>query len=358
MTAFPSLGGSGMVATRLASELARRGHQVHFLSYSRPYAFTEDQKYMHIHQVPKDTYALFQDIGNLYTIKLANSIAKIMKDYDINIFNSHYGIPHSTSAFLAKQITPFESVTTLHGSDTHLLGKADAFNALMRVSLESDYTVTAVSNFLANLAFQVFHLSKRPTVIYDWIDTKEFAPGPEEREKVIIHASNFRKIKRIPYLIDLFAKVASDFPEWKLRLIGDGPERQMCYRKALLLNLGDRIDFIDPIREIPQAFQNAAILVATSEMESFGLTLGEAMSTETPVITSDVGGTSEVCVDGKTGYLFQPNDMDEAVGKLRKLMEDEDLRRKFGKAGRQRIIEKFSVDHIVNQYLDLYKKME
>ncbi len=347
-----------MVATRLAGELARRGHQVHFLSYKRPYAFQPDQDYVHIHKVPVDSYALFKEIGNLYTIKLANSIARIVREYKLSVFNSHYGLPHSVSSFLAKQITDFASITTLHGSDTHLLGKAKAFNELMSISLKSDVAVTAVSRFLSDLAMEVFDLDQKPTVIYDYIDTKKFTPGPDKREKVIIHASNFREIKNIPYLIDLFAEVADEFPEWKLRLIGDGPERPLCYRKVRLLGLRERVEFVDPTREIPRAFQNAAILAATSRMESFGLTIGEAMATETPVITSNVGGTSELCVDGKTGFLFELDDKEGAVERLSTLMSDEELRRKLGKQGRKRILEHFSVDKIVNQYLKLFQNIE
>lgn len=347
---FPSLGGSGMLATRLAIELAKRDHDVHYISYKRPFGLIADIEHITLHQVPLGSYSLFSEIGNLYTINLANFIAKVVKQESIEVVNSHYAIPHAVSGYLASQLVKFKSVVTLHGSDTHLLGQQEAFRDVVGLALRNSEELTAVSHYLADLSVETFQLPTKPHVIYDFIDIDEFRPGPEHRPNVIVHASNFREIKRVPFLVETFGRVAQDHPDWRLRLIGDGPDRIKCLRLARQLKIRNQIDFVEPHMNIPHDFANAAILACPSRVESFGLTIGEGMSCETPIWASTGGGIPEVCVDGETGELFDPEDNDEAEEDLRRLMDDENRRRRMGKKAREVVSEKFSMKQIVTEY--------
>ena len=345
-----------MVALRLSELLAKRGIEAHYFSYAKPFALNNQLENWKFHQVKRTSYPLFKDVGPPYSIALANLIAKKVNQNGISIINSHYGLPHSVSAYLAKQIVKFSSIVSLHGSDVYLTGNSDDYKEIFALSLKNSEEIIAVSNFLAQLAKKHFDLHKKPKVIYNGIDTDLFTPSNEERRKSIVHASNFREIKRVPFLIDIFSRISADFPDWELILIGDGPERVECMKQVRLLNLKDRVKFLGTIINIPEAFSNAGIVAVPSEQESFGLTIAEGMSSEAAIWASDVGGIPEVCIDGKNGLLFNSNDKEEAEDKLRELISNSSLRIKLGKAGRERIKEKFSVNKILEEYIGVYNK--
>jgi L-malate glycosyltransferase len=352
---FPTLGGSGMVATRLAMELSNRGHDIHYISYKKPFGLVKHQPNLTLHEVKVSNYSLFREIGSLYTINLSNFIKKVVQEQNLSIVNSHYGIPHAVSCYLAKQMIDFKSIVSLHGSDVHLFGDDEAFHDIMSHVLQNTDMLTTVSDYLADLSYKTFKLKTKPLVIYDFIDTNEFKPLGIEREKVIVHASNFRDIKRVPFLVNIFAKIAKDFPDWKLKLIGDGPDRITVARQVREYGIRDQVIFVDPHMDIPREFAEASILATPSKIESFGLTIGEGMACETPIWATNTGGIPEVCVDGETGFLFDPNDYEQAEEKLRHLMSDEHLRVEMGRKGRQFIKAKFDIKKIVDQYECLFK---
>ena len=345
-----------MVAFRLSQELAKLGNQVHYISYDKPWLYEEEEiDNLSIHKINQSSYALFSSIGNLYTINLANALAKLTRKYEMRVINSHYAIPHSISAYFAKQIKPFNSIVTLHGSDTHTLGVLESFHELLSLSLQNTERITCVSHYLAELAEKTFDLSSKPSVIYNFVDTNRFAPGGVEREKIILHASNFREVKRIPFLIDIFAEVCKDYPDWNLRIIGDGPERIKCIRKVRKLGIQKYVNFIDPILNIPQEFAKAAIIAVPSKLESFGLTIAEGMATQTPIWATNAAGIPEVCKNKENGLLFDVNDKEQAEEYLCNLMDSESLRKKMGIAGRARIMKQFGIEKIVPQYTKIFE---
>lgn len=358
--AFPSMGGSGMLATRLAIELARE-HEVHFITYQRPFLLRE-QNTIHLHLVAMESYALFNAVGNLYTIQLANTIVDIVAQYKIELLHAHYAIPHVVSVQLAQQILQkqgiqLKSVVTLHGSDVHLLGKSPVFNTIVKHALMNTDRVTAVSHFLSELAVSTYDLQPPPTVVYNFIDTDKFQPKMSERTMCIVHASNFRKIKRVGFLLRIFARVVADFPEWTVKLLGDGPERVQMRKLARSLRIEEKIVFGGITTNIPEEFASASILAAPSLVESFGLTICEAMATSTPVWATRAGGIPEACPENVAGLLFAVDDEIEAEEQLRKLMKNETLRHKLGKNGRAYVKTHFSIAKIVPQYVEIYKSI-
>ncbi len=359
--AFPTMGGSGMIATRLGLELAKLSEfDIHFLFYKRPFFLKDSDKQKNItfHQIDRDGYALFSEIGSPFTIQSASKMAQIVRKEKIDIIHSHYAIPHAVSSYLASQMSTTKTIVTTHGSDVHTLGKLAAYNSSLSLALKNTDTVTSVSNYLARETEEVFDLKKDSVpVIYDFVSTDLFKKPEGERELAIIQASNFRPVKQIPLLVELFAKVAHEFPDWCLKLVGDGPEATVTLRRARELKIKSQVKFLGVQKNIPDLFANASILASTSRNESFGLTIAEAMSCGTPVWVPSVGGIPELCDDGKTGYVYDLEDQEDAVDKLAKLMENEQLRRKMGDAARDRVIDKFSIPVILKEYVSLYDKI-
>jgi N-acetyl-alpha-D-glucosaminyl L-malate synthase BshA len=354
------MGGSGLIATRLGLHLAENGHDIHYVFYKKPFLLADYDRFENItyHQIDRPSYALFTDIGAPYTIQSASKISEIVKSEKIDIVHSHYAIPHAVASYIASKITPVKTMVTTHGSDTHTLGHYPSYQTSISLALKETSCVTSVSKFLADETETVFDLPKNSVnVVYDFIDTEEFKPLTEDRSKSIVQASNFRPVKQVPRLIEIFSKVIEAFPEWKLNLIGNGPEWPTCVRKVRELGIKESVNFLGVKNNIPELFSQASILASTSEIESFGLTIAEGMACETPVWVPNVGGIPELCVDGETGSIYEPNDDNDAVEKLRALMENKSIRRKYGRNGRKRIKEFFSTDIIVKQYEKLYSDL-
>ncbi len=349
ITGFPTMGGSGMIATRLGVELSRE-FEVHFLFYKKPF-FLKESEFNNVifHNLDLVNYALFSEIGSLYTIQAANAILDIIDKYNIDILHSHYAIPHSVVASLVKKLRNVKIITTTHGSDVHTLGKHNNFKSVLSDALQNHDCVTSVSDYLSNLTESVFNIEGVKT-IYDFVNTDIFKPN-KNKEHYIVQASNFRPVKQIPKMIDIFSKVADNFPQWKLKLIGDGPDWGVAIRKARLLGIKNQVEFPGIVPDIPKIFGNAAIMMSTSKVESFGMTIAEAMSCETPVVAPNVGGIPEVL--GSTGFLYESDE--DAVEQLSKLMENEKLRIRMGKQARDRIVNNFSIDRIVEKYSHLYR---
>lgn len=359
ITGFPTLGGSGLVATRLGIELAKlKEYEVHFLFYKEPFFLKEADKEVDfkVHLVETPSYALFSDIGSPFTIQSASKMVEIVKSEKIDLIHSHYVIPHAVSAYLASKNVDVKTVATTHGSDTHTLGELASYQPIVGMALQQSSAVTSVSRYLARETERVFDLAQNSVeVVYNFIEPDEFRPLTNERQKNIIMASNFRPIKQIPLMVEIFACVSDQFPEWKLNLVGYGPEYPVAMRRSRELHIKSKVNFLGVRRDIPTLVSNASILASTSQLESFGLTIAEGMSCETPVFAPNSGGIPEICLDGENGLLFDLENKEDAVEKLTKLMENEELRKKLGQNGRKRIIDQFSPIPIVNKYDQVYQ---
>ncbi len=363
MVAFPTVGGSGMFASYLARELANRGHRITILSYEVPvffkYGVTEKIK---IATFPLRNYPLFRDTGPPYSMLLASSLAKIARKYEPDVIHYHYGIHHVTTAFLFKQLASTAQVLTLHGSDVHTLGKDWYLNEPLTKLLPSIDKLTSVSNFLSNLAQEVFGLSERPQTIHNFVDPELFSPekgsNTSNNDKiVIVHASNFREVKNPTFLVKIFATIGKEYPEAELWMVGDGPLRRECYTIAKKNKILDQVRFLGVRRNINEILATADIVAVPSKIESFGLVAAEAMSSETPVWASAVGGVPEVVRHYKDGLLFENFNLRIAREHLCTLIEDSSLRRRLGKNGRKRVLECFSPDTIVPKYEALYASL-
>lgn len=359
ITGFPTLGGSGLVATRLGIQLSNLGHEVHFMFYKRPFLMKDRTiENIYFHQVERPSYALFSDIGAPYTIQSASKMVEIVNKFNIDIIHSHYAIPHAVASYLAKLNTPVKTVVTLHGSDTHTLGHDASYQSIVSQALQNTDALTAVSSYLAKESEIVFDLPEdNINVIYNFINPNEFSPDKKSHTKNIVQASNFRPIKQVPYLIEIFSEITNEFPEWRLQLIGYGPEYPICQRLVRELKISDKVDFLGVRKDVPKLLAQASILASTSKIESFGLTIAESMSCETPIFAPNVGGIPEVCKHNENGLLFDPGNKTDACDKLILLMEDDKLRADLGKKGRKRIINEFSPEIIVKKYEDLYFKL-
>ena len=360
ITGFPTLGGSGLVATKLGLQLAKRGHDVHFLFYKEPFFLhgKDIAENITFHLVEQPDYALFKDIGSPYTIHAGSKMIEIVRDFNIDIIHTHYAIPHAVSAYLAKNDTGVKIVNTAHGSDTHTLGLKSAYRPVISLALHHSSAVTSVSDYLARKTEQVFDLPDQSVdVVYNFIELDEFTPYQGEKEKSIIQASNFRPIKQIPKMIEIFAEVAKDFPDWTLKLVGYGPEYPICVRKSRELGIRDQVKFLGVRRDVPQLISQSSILASTSEVESFGLTVAEGMASETAVWAPRTGGIPEICIHDQTGKLYDPDDQVSAVNNLADLMADRSKRIQYGKSGRERIQKHFSPEIIVTQYENIYNRI-
>jgi N-acetyl-alpha-D-glucosaminyl L-malate synthase BshA len=310
------------------------------------------------HLVEQPDYALFTDIGSPYTIQAASKMIEIVRKYNIDVIHSHYTIPHAVSAYLAKQATGVKIVTTAHGSDTHTLGGSPSYNSTITLALQNSDAVTSVSKFLAAETEELFALGKDSVnVVHNFIEPEEFKPVDGKKQKWVIQASNFRPIKQLPFMIETFAGVVKEHPDWTLQLVGYGPEYPICVRKSRELGIRDKVKFLGVRRDIPDLIAQSSILASTSKTESFGLTIAEGMASATSVFAPRVGGIPEICIDEENGLLYESNNLEDAVSKLSKLMADDESRNTYGLQGRKRIIDKFSPSTIVPQYENIYASL-
>ncbi|MDH5401470.1 MAG: N-acetyl-alpha-D-glucosaminyl L-malate synthase BshA [Candidatus Heimdallarchaeota archaeon] len=358
ITGFPTMGGSGLVASNLGIELAKYDVDVHFLFYKIPFFIDEIPSNITIHQNESTNYELFTDIGNPYTIQTASNISKIVKEHQIDLVHAHYAIPHATILYLAKRLNSIKTINTTHGSDTHTLGKLDSYNSIIKLSLQDSNLNTSVSKFLARETEEVFELDKNSVkVIYNFINSDRFKPYHEEKELSIIHASNFRPIKQVPLMIEVFAEASKDFPDWKLNLIGYGPDYPICVRLARKLKVRDKVNFLGVQKDVSNLFMKSSIMASTSQLESFGLTIAEGMACSLPIWAPNTGGIPEVCIDKSNGLLWSVNDFEMQVNTLKRLMGNRKLRLEYGNNGRKRIIEQFSPEKIVKSYIQAYDEL-
>lgn len=362
---YPTHGGSGVVATELGKELAQRGHIVHFISYQLPFRLDRFQPNVYYHEVDMLGYPLFKYPP--YTLALVNKIAELAEREKLDIIHAHYAIPHSFCAHMAREIlddSPCRVVTTLHGTDITLVGSDPSFNRITRFSIEKSDGITAVSNSLREDTYRTFAVTKPVETIYNFINTKQVFRLPGAREqvgctgdyKVLVHVSNFRPVKRVPDVVEVFARVRQEMPA-KLLLVGDGVQRMEAQATVDRLGVGDDVRFLGTQDNIVPILSASDLFLLPSEKESFGLGALEAMACSVPVIGAVTGGIPEVVVHGETGYLAPVGDV-ETMGRLAvELLSDGGKLRQMGVASRRRAEDVFSSELIVPQYEAFYRRI-
>lgn len=366
ISCYPTFGGSGVVASSLGMELAQRGHQVHIISYAPPVRLTCYHPNLHFHKVEVTDYPLFEYPP--YSLSLASRMVEVACSERLDLFHAHYAIPHAISAYLAQQMQQeyrIPVVTTLHGTDITLVGNAPSFTPITRFILLKADAVTAVSQYLKDETLRVFKVDRPIEVIpnFVWTDlfscTKDAAKqslAASGREAILVHISNFRPVKRVKDVIEIFAIVRARRPA-KLLMVGDGPERSAAERRVQDLGISNDVYFLGLQLDVGEILGQADILLQPSESESFGLTALEASATCTPAICSNVGGLPEVVIDGETGFLLPVGDIEGMAGKALQLLQDDDLRRKMAEAGRSRALSLFNVQRVLEMYLRVYESV-
>lgn len=355
-----------MVATELGIKLAQKGHQVHFIAYSTPFRLPHYQENLFFHQVEVSNYPLFKYPP--YTLTLATKMAEVSALWALDILHVHYAIPHATGAYLAKKILNKDKpkvITTLHGTDITLVGNDKSFFNITKFSIEESDGVTAVSEFLRRKTKEEFELDKEIEVIPNFVETMKFDPlkPPSKRErfaqkeeKILMHMSNFRPVKRVEDVIRVFYLVNQKFPS-KLMLVGEGPESSKALSLVQKLKIADRTIFLGEQCGVENIVCLADLFLLPSNSESFGLAALEAMSCGVPVIGTKTGGLPEVVIDGETGYLSNLGDVDFMAKKAIELLVDENKLNSFKQNARKAAVEKFDSDLIVPLYERYYQRV-
>jgi N-acetyl-alpha-D-glucosaminyl L-malate synthase BshA len=358
---YPTIGGSGVVATEMAHALAGRGHEIHLLSYDRPSRLRRGIPGIRYHNVQVSAYPLFRFPP--YDLALATRMLEVREEAGVEFFHVHYAIPHAVSAFLARSMCGgcLKFVTTLHGTDITVVGNDRAYMRPTRFAIEQSDAVTAVSQFLADETVLVFGSRVPITVIPNFVDVDRYKPGTAPRwhdrtgnERVLVHASNFRPLKRVADIVRAFAKVARQIPA-RLQLVGDGPDREHALAVATDVGCSDRVDYLGSKDGLEDVLANADLFLSASETESFGLSMLEAMSCGVPCASTDVGGVSEVL--GETGALTPFNDPDALAAAALRLLTDPDTYRRQSAAARARAVEHFATSKVIDRYLAVYHQV-
>jgi L-malate glycosyltransferase len=366
---YPTYGGSGVVATELGKELADKGHIIHFITYDRPVRLQSYHQNIFYHQVSPISYPLFEYLP--YESALASKLVEVVRYENLDILHVHYAIPHASSAFMAQQILkslgyhiPF--VTTLHGTDITLVGQSTAYKSVVTFSINSSNGITAVSNYLREETLTYFDIQKEIAVIHNFIDLERFRPNAVSKqflspclfssdEKIIIHASNFRKVKRVNDVLAIFRAVQSQLP-CKLLLIGDGPERSQLESQAREWNIMQHVRFLGNVETINEILPVGDIFLMPSENESFGLAALEAMACGMPVIGAKAGGLPELVEHNKSGFLHDVGDVPAMVESTLELLTNHEKLFAFSKSAYERA-GYFSKERIIQQYESYYKQV-
>jgi L-malate glycosyltransferase len=370
ITCYPTYGGSGVVATELGIELAARGHDIHFITYSQPFRLTGREANIHFHEVAVTNYPLFEHPP--YDLALATRMAEVAQFYSLDLLHVHYAIPHSVSALLARQMLasrghhlPF--ITTLHGTDITLVGLDRSYLPITRFGIEQSDGVTAISSYLRDRTRVAFGITSEIEVIRNFVNCDVYVRNPAlvdtmrgryaaPGERLLVHLSNFRPVKRIRDVVEVFARVAREVPA-RLMLIGDGPDRSVAEYLAREHNIQDRVHFIGKQDNVNELLPLADLMLMPSEMESFGLAALEAMACGVPTIATDVGGVSELIDDGRNGLLFGVGDVDSMAVAAIALLRDETRLRQMSEAGRKTAQDHFCASRVIPLYEEYYDRV-
>ncbi|PWU01736.1 MAG: N-acetyl-alpha-D-glucosaminyl L-malate synthase BshA [Bacteroidetes bacterium] len=363
---YPTFGGSGVLATELGKALADKGHNVHFITYQQPVRLTGFSANIFYHEVRVPTYPLFDYPP--YEAALASTMVDVVKNNNVDLLHVHYAIPHAAAAYMAKKILLKENknipvITTLHGTDITLVGRDKTYAPVVAFSINQSDAITAVSRNLKEETYKIFDIEKEIEVIYNFVDIKRFARKPIDAfkkviapngERIILHASNFRKIKRIPDVIRIFKIINESIPS-KLLLVGDGPERPMAEDLCRELDLCDDMRFVGKQQDMEEIFAIADLFLLPSEYESFGLSALEAMAGGSPVVASNAGGLPEIIRQGENGYMSAVGNLHQMAQYALEILKDEDIYQQFRVSAKKQA-ERFDIHHIVPQYEKLYEK--
>lgn len=367
ISCYPTYGGSGIVATELAMALAERGDEVHVISYALPSRLSFLNSRIFFHEVVTPTYPLFDNFPP-FSLALSTKMVEVARHQALDVLHVHYAIPNAVSAVLARQIVapqPLPVVTTLHGTDVTLVGNDPNYLETTRWGITESDAVTAVSESLRRTTVEQLGITNRIDVVPNFIDPARYAAvqgGPGARrwakpgERLLVHISNFRPVKRVLDVVGVFERVHRQIPS-RLLMVGDGPERGKVEQHCREHRICGAITFVGSLPLIEEVLVGADLFLLPSESESFGLSALEAMSCAVPVIATNAGGIPEVVVDGGTGYLCPVGDVEGMAAAALKLLGDEDLRQAFGEAGRRRAVEEFSQDAVVQRYRAIYERV-
>jgi len=364
---YPTFGGSGVVATELGIALASKGHQVHFISYSQPFRLDTFSGNLFYHEVPIANYPLFEFLP--YEISLTSKLVDVAIHQDLDLLHVHYAIPHASAAFLARQIlktkgkkVPF--VTTLHGTDITLMGRDPSYQPVIEFAINESDAVTAVSESLKLDTLKYFNINREVEVVPNFIDVTNYAKADDlcfkslyapNNEKILIHISNFRPVKRIEDVVKVFEKVRQEVPS-KLLLVGDGPERGNVENLARNLGVIDDVIFLGKTKAIEKLLCMSDLFILTSQSESFGLSALEALASHVPVISTNTGGIPEVNKHGYSGFLSDVGNIDEMSKNALYLLKNEELLKKFRTQAAQQA-SLFNIDAILPMYEVIYERI-
>jgi len=374
ITCYPTYGGSGVVATELGIELAALGHEVHFISYSQPFRLTGRESGIYYHEVPVSNYPLFEFPP--YDLALASRMAEVAEYYLLDLLHVHYAIPHSVSALLARQMLaergkhlPF--ATTLHGTDITLVGMDRSYLPITRYAIQQSDGVTSISGYLKEVTETNFGITRTIEVVHNFVNCDVYKPYADDQaalraaarakfarpdEFLMMHLSNFRPVKRIADVVQIFARIANQLPA-RLALIGDGPDRSTAEWLAHSLGIHDRIHFLGKQDRVHELLPLADLMLMPSEMESFGLAALEAMACQTPAIATRVGGVPELIADGVDGLLFPVGDVNAMAEASVALLNDPERHLAMRKAARKTAQERFCSTRILPRYIAFYESL-
>jgi N-acetyl-alpha-D-glucosaminyl L-malate synthase BshA len=367
ITCYPTYGGSGIVATELGLELATRGHDIHFITYANPIRLDPGIPRIHYHEVEVSNYPLFQYPP--YCLALASRMAEVAEAYSLDLLHVHYAIPHSIAAMLAQQMMaplrrlPF--ITTLHGTDITLVGQDRSYFPITKFSMEKSDGITSISEDLRKQTVEVFGISNEIRVINNFVNCDLYFPDNEKRaaaayapggEKLLIHLSNFRPVKRVLDCVRIFAEVRKSVPA-RLLMVGDGPDRGPAEHLARELKVDKDVLFLGKQNHVERLIPLAHVLLMPSEMESFGLVALEAMACGVVPVATRVGGVPELITDGEDGFLEKVGDIQSQAQRVVSLLTDDQLHWRMAKAGRWNAGERFCTDRIIPQYEKYYRDL-
>ena len=363
---YPTFGGSGVDATELGLELAKRGHENHFITYSQPVRLALLNKNVHYHEVNVPEYPLF--LYQPYELALSSKLVYMVKLHKIELLHVHYAIPHAYAGYMAKQMLKDEGidipmVTTLHGTDITLVGNHPNYKTAVTFSINKSDYVTSVSQSLKDDTLKLFNIKNEIQVIPNFIELDKNANDPRiqcyrsvianDNERIVTHISNFRKVKRIPDIIKIFSKIQEQIPS-KLLMVGDGPEKEKAERLCYELGIENKVIFLGNSNEIDRILSYSDLFLLPSETESFGLAALEAMAWGVPVISSNSGGLPEVNFDGISGYLSDVGNIDEMAKNAIKILENDAILKDF-KTNALEIAKQFDIKNILPIYENLYQ---
>lgn len=364
---YPTFGGSGVLATELGKALAQEGHSVHFITYQQPVRLTEFLPNLYYHEVQVPTYPLFDYPP--YETALASTLVDVIRNHELELLHVHYAIPHASAAYMAKQILRTEGkdipvITTLHGTDITLVGRDKTYEPVVTFSINQSDAITAVSENLRQETLNHFKIVKPIEVIHNFVDTARFRRKPIDAfrqvlapkgEKILVHASNFRKIKRVQDVVRIFAAVRAQVPA-KLLFIGDGPERSTAEELSRELGVFDCVRFVGKQDQIEDILSIADLFLLTSEYESFGLAALEAMAAGVPVISTHAGGLGEVNINGQTGFTCEVGDVASMSAHAIELLQDDRMLQEFRTQARAQAAQ-FDISNILPIYEALYNRV-